>query len=304
MPLPKRRPSIAEDRYFPYALVLPSVLLIAVFIFFPMIRVFSLAFQNYSYNEPSMMNTFAGLSNFRKIIASDRVFWASLPISFIWVVSEIGLQLVFGMAVALLMNRKFRWRGAVRAIVFIPWAVSGVLTTMLWTLLLNQHIGLLNDLFVRIGLIRQPIAWLSNVRTVFPAVVAAELWRGVPFFAITLLAGLQGIPKEVYESAQIDGAGRTRTFFSVTLSFLKETIVFTTLLRTIWEFNSIDMIFTMTNGGPARMTTTLPIYVMQASIVEGDYGYGSALAAIAFCILLVFAVLYMRVTRYGGSIDD
>ena len=222
-----------------------------------------------------------------------------------WVVSEVGLQLVFGMILALILNARFKGRGAVRALALIPWAVSGVLTTMLWMLILNQSIGLVNQLLIRFGSMPGEVpAWLANTGLIFPSIVVIELWRGIPFFAITLLAAMQGIPSDVYEACDIDGAGKTARFRYITLPYLKETIVLTTLLRAIWEFNSTDMIFTLTNGGPVNMTTTLPIYMLKTAVVSGNYGYGSALGVIAFVILLVFAVLYMKASRFGGEDNE
>ena len=221
-----------------------------------------------------------------------------------WVVSEVVLQGVIGLIAALILNQFFKGRGVIRAVVFVPWAVSGVLTTMLWSLIFNQHIGLINNLFMRLGIIKQSVAWLANTHTVFGSVVIAELWRGIPFFAISFLAALQSIPRDIYESSEIDGCGGFKRLFYITLPYLKQTIVFTTLLRAIWEFNSIDMIFTMTGGGPLRLTTTLPIYLMQTAIIEGNYGYGSALAVIVFIILVAYAVFYLKLCRYGSEMDD
>lgn len=221
-----------------------------------------------------------------------------------WVLVEVSLQLIFGLIVAVLLNQQFKGRGLVRSIVFVPWAVSGVLTTMLWMLMLNQHIGLVNDLFMKLGIIKESVAWLANPKTTFASVIIAELWRGIPFFAITLLAALQSIPVDIYESCEIDGCGKIKRFFFITLPYLKESIVLATLLRGIWEFNNVDLIFTMTNGGPFYLTTTLPLYTVQTAIMETNFGYGSALAVVMFFSLLCFAMLYLKVNKFGGEIDE
>ena len=202
---------------------------------------------------------------------------------------------------ALILNQKFKGRGIARAIALVPWAVSGVLVTMLWTLMYDQSSGLINDLLMKMGIISSKVAWLSDSHTFFPAVVVAELWRGVPFFAINILAALQSIPSDVYESSAMDGCGPVKQFFYITLPFLKESIIFATLLRGIWEFNSIDMIFTLTNGGPMDQTTTLPIYMMKTAIIKGNYGYGSAIGVVTFIFLLIFAVVYIKMSHYGGE---
>ena len=293
-----------KDRSLPYLMILPSVILLLGIFGYPILKVFSLSLQNYNYADYANKG-FAGLENFKKIFTEDTVIKDSLVFSLKWVVSEVGLQLVFGMILALILNAKFRGRGAVRALALIPWAVSGVLTTMLWMLILNQSIGLINQLLIKLGSMPGNVpAWLANTKLIFPSIVVIELWRGIPFFAITLLAAMQGIPSDVYEACDIDGAGRMARFRYITLPYLKETIVLTTLLRAIWEFNSTDMIFTLTNGGPVNMTTTLPIYMLKTAVVSGNYGYGSALGVIAFVILLVFAMLYMKVSKFGGEDNE
>ena len=293
-----------KDRSLPYLMILPSVILLLGIFGYPILKVFMLSLQNYNYADYAYKG-FAGLENFRKIFTEDTVIKESRVFSLKWVVSEVGLQLVFGMILALILNARFKGRGAVRALALIPWAVSGVLTTMLWMLILNQSIGLVNQLLIRFGSMPGQVpAWLANTGLIFPSIVVIELWRGIPFFAITLLAAMQGIPSDIYEACDIDGAGKTARFRYITLPYLKETIVLTTLLRAIWEFNSTDMIFTLTNGGPVNMTTTLPIYMLKTAVVSGNYGYGSALGVIAFVILLVFAVLYMKASRFGGEDNE
>lgn len=292
-----------SEAYLPYLLIAPTVILIFAIMFYPILNVFNLSLQNYSLTK-IYAKGFIGLENFKSIFSGDKIFYSSLWITAKWVVLEVGFQLVFGLMVALLLNQTFRGRGLVRSLVLVPWAVSGVLTTMLWILMYNQHIGIINDILLKMGIIKSNIAWLSNTQTVFGSIVVAELWRGIPFFAITLLASLQSIPADIYESCDVDGCGKVRRLVYIILPYLKESIILSTLLRAIWEFNSIDMIFTMTNGGPMNMTTTLPIYMMRTSIIEGDYGYGAALGVITFIILLVFAVFYLKLNGFGREIDE
>ena len=287
------------DHYYPYLLILPTVLLIIIFIMIPILDVFKLSAQDYSTNSLSGVGTFVGFENFRKILMEDEVFRKAAGISLKWVACTVAGQLVIGMGIALLLNQKVWFRGLFRSVTFMPWAVSGVLATMLWTIMYNQNVGVINDLLIKAGILEKGVAWLSNPHTTFWAVVVTELWRGIPFFAIMILAGLQSIPEEIYESCNVDGCGGFRKFLYITLPYLKESLVFSTLLRCIWEFKSIDLIFTMTNGGPLRLTTTLPVYLMQRAVVGGQYGYGSAMAVMMGAGLLVFAFLYLKITRYG-----
>lgn len=296
----KSKKKISFNQIFPLLLVAPTFLIIICFMGYPIIRVFYLSLQNYNLKNV-FANGFAGFSNFTKLFTKDGLFWSSALITLKWVLSQVVLQLILGTAVALILNQKFKGRGIARAIALVPWAVSGVLVTMLWTLMYDQSSGLINDLLMKTGIISSKVAWLSDSHTFFPAVIVAELWRGVPFFAINILAALQSIPSDVYESSAMDGCGPVKQFFYITLSFLKESIIFATLLRGIWEFNSIDMIFTLTNGGPMDQTTTLPIYMMKTAIIKGNYGYGSAIGVVTFIFLLIFAVVYIKMSHYGGE---
>lgn len=296
----KSKKKISFNQIFPLLLVAPTFLIIICFMGYPIIRVFYLSLQNYNLKNV-FANGFAGFSNFTKLFTKDGLFWSSALITLKWVLSQVVLQLILGTVVALILNQKFKGRGIARAIALVPWAVSGVLVTMLWTLMYDQSSGLINDLLMKMGIISSKVAWLSDSHTFFPAVVVAELWRGVPFFAINILAALQSIPSDVYESSAMDGCGPVKQFFYITLPFLKESIIFATLLRGIWEFNSIDMIFTLTNGGPMDQTTTLPIYMMKTAIIKGNYGYGSAIGVVTFIFLLIFAVVYIKMSHYGGE---
>ncbi|SHN02143.1 carbohydrate ABC transporter permease [Actinacidiphila paucisporea] len=288
-----------RTRRLPYLLIAPAALLMLAFIAYPMISVLYYSLQDYNVTKP-WRNGFAGMSNFTRIFTGDPRFWHSLDFSVRWVVVEIALQLVIGLALALLVNQTFVGRGLSRALVFSPWAVSGVLTTTIWMLLYNPSTGMSRYL-ADAGIGSYGHSVLSDPHTVFWAAVLAELWRGVPFFAILLLADLQSIPGELYEAASVDGASRLRQLFHITLPHLKDAIVLSTLLRAVWEFNNVDLLYTLTGGGPAGQTTTLPLYVANTGLDGHDFGYASALTTVAFVILLFFSVLYLRLSKFGGD---
>lgn len=281
----------------PYLLLLPALVMIVALLFFPMGRIFYYSFQNYDISAP-FYDSFAGFDNFVKIFTKDVHFIPSLVNSLKWVVSQVGLQLVLGMIIALLLNKKFKFRGLTRGLVFVPWAISGVLTSVMWSMMYNEHMGVFNDILMKIGLIDEPLAFLASTNSAFVSVVIAELWRGIPFFAVTLLASLQSIPEEIYESASIDGANRVKSFFYITLPQLKRTIVLTTLLRTVWEFNNVDLLYNLTNGGPANSTMTYSMYIAKTAVHGSDFGYGSALTVVAFLILTIIAFTYLKISKF------
>lgn len=294
VPKPKKAKKIQKT---PYLLLLPALIMIVALLFFPMARIFYYSFQHYDISAP-FYDGFAGFDNFTKIFTNDVNFIPSLINSFKWVVSQVGLQLLFGMIIALLLNKKFRFRGLTRGLVFVPWAISGVLTSVMWSMMYNEHMGVFNDILMKLGIIDEPLAFLASTTSAFVSVVIAELWRGIPFFAVTLLASLQTIPEELYEAAAMDGANRVKSFFYVTLPQLKRTIVLTTLLRTVWEFNNVDLLYNLTNGGPANSTMTYSMYIAKTAVHGSDFGYGSALTVVAFLILTIIAFTYLKISKF------
>ncbi|MGI5350724.1 carbohydrate ABC transporter permease [Streptomyces sp. CA-250714] len=296
---PRRRGTGTTPRRLPYLLIAPAALLMLGFIAYPVLSVFYYSLQNYNPTKP-WRNGFAGLDNFVTAFTDDPEFWSALGFSFQWVAVEVVLQLLFGLALALLVNQTFVGRAMARALVFSPWAVSGVLTSVIWVLLYNSQTGIARYL-ADLGLGSYGTSWLSDTGTVFPAVVVAELWRGVPFFAILILADLQSIPKDLYEAAEVDGASRLRQFLHITLPHLKDAIILSTLLRAVWEFNNVDLLYTLTGGGPAGETTTLPLRIASIAVDSHDFGYASALTSVAFVLLLFCSVVYLRLSKFGGE---
>ncbi|MFD3910197.1 carbohydrate ABC transporter permease [Streptomyces sp. NPDC058603] len=295
---PGRRTGTTPRR-LPYLLIAPAGLLMLGFIAYPMLSVFYYSLQNHNVTKP-WRNGFAGLDNFRRILTDDPLFWDSLVFSGKWVVTEVTLQLALGLVLALLVNQTFVGRAAARALVFSPWAVSGVLTTTIWLLLYNPSTGV-GRYLADAGIGEYGSSVLSDTGTVFWAAVLAELWRGVPFFAILILADLQSIPGDLYEAASVDGANRFRQFFHITLPHLRDAIILSTLLRAVWEFNNVDLLLTLTEGGPAGVTTTLPLYVAVTGFEAHDFGYATALTTVAFAILLFCSILYLRLSKFGGD---
>ncbi len=286
-----------KSRYIPYLLMMPTLALLCWLLIYPVGNVFFTSFRQEMLNRPKQ-NAFIGMDNYIRIF-SDPVFWEALWNSFRWVVSEVLLQMVFGLGLALILKERFRGCGIFRAILFLPWALSGVLVSLLWAMMYYENVGVLNDLLQKLGIISKAVAWTGNKNTAFWSLVIAELWRGIPFFSIMLLASLQTVPEELYEACRADGGGALARLRYVSFPYIKETLVLTTLLRTIWEFNSVDLILNLTGGGPVHKTTTLAVYLANTARRDGNFGYGSALAVISFMILLVLAASYLKLSGFG-----
>ena len=179
----------------------------------------------------------------------------------------------------------------------LPWIVPGVVVALVWEWLYQPNYGVINDLLLRLGWLSDRVAWLSDPALAMAAVVTTNVWRGVPFFAIMLLAGLQAIPDELYEAARVDGASVTERFWHITLPLVRPIIVVATATRIIWTFNYADLIFVMTSGGPANATQITSTYTLLMAYSNLDFGYAATLSVVLLVIMMVFTTLYLRVTR-------
>jgi len=275
----------------PWLLLAPALALTTVLVLIPAIQTAWMSLHDVILFRPRS-RPFVGLDNYAKSLA-DPVFWSSLWNSLIWVVAAVALQFLLGLAAALLLNRRFAWRGIARALVVVPWALPSVIIGLIWTWMLDFNLGLVNAIGTRLGLLAQPVPWLSQPGTAMAAVILAVVWQGFPFFAVTLLAGLQAIPAELYEAAALDGASPFASFRNVTLPGLAGVITTSLLLRMIWVANSLDLILVMTGGGPGTATQTLPLHAFLTAWSGGDYGQGSALAVLLTLLLLGVVVAYL-----------
>jgi len=278
---------------WPYLLLAPALIIMICVVFWPIINAIWMSFQNYHLARPNRMG-FIWFDNYTKALSSSH-FTKSLWLTVQWVVFGVGFQFIFGFLLALILNKNFRGRGIIRAVSLIPWVTPGVLIALMWQWIFEGNYGVLNDLLLKLNITNEKIAFLAQKSTAFPAVIATIVWQGIPFFALMLLAGLQGIPGELYEAGDIDGASGLQKLFYITIPSLKNSILVTTMLRIIWVANSVDVIFNMTNGGPANSTRTLSVYVYQEAS-NLNMGFASAMALMLMCLLLVVAIPYLKMT--------
>lgn len=285
----------------PYLFILPVLLLLLLAFGFPLINSIVMAFQNYKLTAPNNVY-FNGLENFRKLI-SDSDFGLIMKNSFVYVLASVLGQFLLGMTLALALRRKFRGRGLYQAIVFLPWAFSAFVIGLIFRWSFNGEYGVINDLLMKLGWVGEKIAWLGTPGLSLLVVIFAMIWMGIPFFAIMILAALQSIPADVYEAADMDGCGAVRRYFAITLPYIKPTIIMTLLLRTIWIFNSFDLIVVITGGGPANYSQTLPSYMYTKAFSGYDFGLASALGLLLIAILGVYSVFFLWATKYSKAGD-
>ena len=283
-----------KTAWYPYMLLAPALIIMILVVFFPVLKAIVSSFQQYDLRYPNKIG-FIGLKNYVKILTKDPQFWPSLKRTLLWVFFGVGFQFLFGFLLALLLNQKFRGRGLARSLLMIPWVTSGVLIGLIWNWLYDGNYGVINDLLVRLGILESGIPFLARMNLAFPMIVITLVWQGIPFFALMILAALQGVPQDMYEAADIDGATPTQKLFRITIPSIKNTLFVTVLLRIIWVANSVDIIQNMTAGGPAYATQTIAIMTYQQSQVL-NLGYSSAIAILMTILMLCAAIPYLRST--------
>jgi multiple sugar transport system permease protein len=275
-------------------MVLPVFAILALFLYWPVVYGILIAFQHYTMYDLSKIK-FCGLANFIAVIKDENFRFGQIIVNTaLWVFVSLFFQFVLGFTLALLLRKSFKFRGVYSGLVFYSWTLSGFAIGLIWAWIFNGQFGLFNDVLIRMGIIQTPIGFLSDPHIAMVSVIIANIWYGVPFFAIMLLAALQSIPKELYESAVLDGAGPAKCLFYITIPYVMPTIVSTTLLRTMWIMNFPDIIYGMTNGGPANSTNILATQMINKIYKNYDYGQGSAIGVMITIILLVYAVIYLK----------
>ncbi|MFT3888803.1 MAG: sugar ABC transporter permease [Arachnia sp.] len=291
---PRTRRKRRNRPWEPYILLSPAIVLILVFAGYPLIRSVWMAFTKVSPFSGTM--TFLGFGNFAAVV-SDPEFPGYLGRTALWVFGVVALQLVSGLVLALLVNTTFPLRGVYRGLMMVPWATPSVLVALMWKWLLDPNNGIVNKTLRGLGLIDQPIEFLSNGATALPTLIIVDVWQGVPLFAVMILAALQGVSSDLKEAASTDGCGAVGIFRHVILPAILPTILITALLRIIWTANYIDLIFILTGGGPGISSTTLALQSYLTAYKSTEFGQGAAYSVLQAALLVVFVIIYLVLTK-------
>lgn len=273
-----------------YKFIAPSLVWLCIVAIYPIMYVFYL-----SLNRKLLIfdiSRFIGLENYLFLLKDDR-FWNAFKNTVYFTVASVSLELLLGFSIALLLSRPFKLRGIIRAIVLIPWVIPTVVSAKMWEWIYNTDFGILNYL---IGF---KINWLGTPFLAMNAAVIMDVWKTTPFVVIILMAGLQVIPKELYQAAKVDGAGNWTIFRRVTLPLLKPLILVALIFRTLDAFRVFDAVYVLTGGGPANTTETLSIYSYKVLFQTLQFGYGSALSVIVFLCIGSISIFYIKMLSRG-----
>jgi len=283
-----------------YLYVTPLLILLAFLYIYPIIRTVVLSFTDASFGSSG--SVFVGLDNYRALF-SDPAFWTSLKNNAVWGVGNLVLQMVLAFAVAVLLNQKFRGVGAVRTIVLLPWIIptAAIACVIRWILLPN--VGIVNEILVGSGLVKEAVNFLGT-ENAMKTLILLNSWKAVPIGVLLILSALQTIPAELYESAQVDGASSLQSFFHITYPIISKMLWFTSFLIFVWGFNSFDVIWMVTQGGPDIATQTLPVMVYRYAFKMMNVGLSSTVAVVIAVILILLGVIYFAVMAKGGQPDE
>ena len=282
----------------PYVWIAPSVILMAIFIVTPILRVFQI-----SANKVTRAGILKGFNNFENFttVLKNPTFALVLKNTLVWTVAVVVISTVLGFMLALVLNNQFKGRKIARAIVVFPWATTLVIQASVWNFIINIDYGTLNTLLMKLHIISEPVNWTPTPGAYFAWEIACGIFVTVPFVTFCVLSGLQSIDGSYYEAATVDGANYWQKLFNITLPLVKSSLTVSTVLNIIYVFNSFPIIWTMTKGDPANHTDTLVTYLYKLAFYNGRQGEAAAVSVIGFIILLICASVYMIYTLRKGD---
>jgi multiple sugar transport system permease protein len=283
---------------FYYGMLAPLVVIMAVLYLYPALSSTYLAFTEYDYMM-SAAPEWTGLENFRTFFESPegrRVLWNTL----VFTVATVSIETVLGFLLALAFNREFFGKGIARALTLVPMMLAPVVVGYEWRWLYNDRYGLINYLLLKLHVIDVPVSWITSEKFAMVSLVVADVWYATPFIAIILMGGLQSLPQDPYEAAVIDGATAWQRVWYVTIPLLRPVLLAAVLIRTMDAFQTFDLIFIITYGGPGNLTEVMNTFTYKTAFMNFDLGYASTVATIALAIMVLLSLFLARVLRRSG----
>lgn len=284
-------PRLLKPRRLIIELISPSIIMIAFVFLIPIFYVLYLSLYRYNLLIPGRL--FVGFQNYSHLFTSPD-FWNSLKVTFYFTFVAVGVEITLGLLIALLLNQPFKGKAVLRTALVVPWAIPWVVNGIMWKWIYNPSFGALNGLLKQLGLITSYKVWLGKPFLALNMVVIADVWKETPFIAILLLAGLQTIPRTLYEAAEVEGANAVERFWNVTLPLIRPLLFVALTLRTIWALKTFDLIFALTQGGPSEGTSLLNYYIYTTSFSRLNFGYGAAISVVFTIFILIITLFYYK----------
>lgn len=280
---------LKEKNVLPYVFICPAVIFILAIFMYPLILTFK-----YSLSDKSMLSDksyFVGFKNYIELFKNPE-FIQSIKTTMYWTISSLSLKIILGTLLALLLNRKIKGVKIYRVLILLSWAMPQVASGVIWSWIYDGKYGYLNYFLMKLGLINENLLWLGQRKLAFLSTVVVDAWMGIPFIALMILSALQSIPKSIYEAADLDGASSFDKLRFITIPKIKPIVLTVTTLTTIWTFNSFNVIWVLTKGGPINSTETLPIKIYVEAFSKYNTSISSTMSVIVFIILSIFTFIY------------
>jgi len=280
--------SYTAQTYIAYALIAPAAIYIILIVAWPLLETIRLSFTNSSLAGED----YVGLENYQKMFSSKK-FNGIVTRTFVWMFFSVSLKLIIGLIGAVLLNANLKGRSIFRVLVMPPWVVPIAIGMLGWLWLYNGYFGIIAGVGMRTGILDGPFGFLAYKQSAFISTIIADVWVGTPMVTVFFLAAMQGVPRDLYEAAYCDGASRWDRFFKITLPQITPVIITMSLLSAIWTFNSFEIIWILTEGGPRGSTTTLIIDTYKQALGNYKFGRGAARAVVVMILLMLFAGFYL-----------
>ena len=277
-----------RKNYYLYLFLVPTMVYLLVFQVYPIFNSIYTSFTDLVLIKPNS-GKLVGFKNYIKLLTGDKNFWPIVGNTVIWVFGSTVLQYLFAIPASLCLNQKFRGRSVLRGLMMVPWVTPVIIMGLIWRWIYDGDYGLLNYI------LGTHTVWLGNPSTVWYALLTTSLWKGLPYATLMFLAGLQGIPAELYEAAYVDGCNAWNRFTKITMPLLMPVILVTALTSIVQSWTKFEVIWVLTAGGPGYTTSILPTYIYSKSFVMYDMGQGSAVSVLAMLCMLIFVVAYLKI---------
>lgn len=281
------RAANAKNNRLVYLFIFPTLLYLLIFQFYPLLESIRLSFTDFSFLRPGS-GRFVGLDNFRDLLFNDPDFWRIVRNSFVWVLGSTVFQYLVAIPAAMVLNGKLVARPLWRGLLMIPWVTPTVIMGVIFKAIFDGDYGLINYY------LNTNIVWLGNPGTVWPTLLLTSVWKGFPYATLMMLAGLQGIPGDIYEAAFVDGCGKFKQFIKITIPLLIPVLLTSSLVSIVISWTKFELIWVLTAGGPGTTTSILPTYVYTKAFINFDMGSGSAVATISMLFMMIFILFYLK----------
>lgn len=292
----RRFASAARSRLYALALLTPAIVVVLLVIVYPLVIAGQMSFFDVQvFRRDRGFTGTPGWFNYRDMF-ENTAFWRSLQVTLGYVFWGTVGSFGIGLFTAVLLNQPFRGRFLARVLVMMPWPIPGVVAATIFMWMFNSSFGVINYLLLQVGLIDAAVPWFTRSGPAFFAVTAATIWKGYPFFTVTLLAGMQSIPKELFEAARVDGANAVQQFRHITIAALRPVIGISLVISTLWLFRVFDIIFVMTGGGPSGATETLAIQIYREAFQYFQMSYAAAVGMVTLLLSVIATFVYLRLT--------